>query len=70
MIKGLLLATTIAVFITSLIFTITGFLNLLQKNIITGAVIGSQQLAVYSVIPLVLSFIIGVGIIATLIRKN
>ena len=52
--KGITLGITAAVFITSLIFTIAGLTNTLKVNIITGAVLGSSQLAAYSIIPLIL----------------
>tara|TARA_Y100000310_G_C20365396_1_gene660927 strand:+ start:162 stop:371 length:210 start_codon:yes stop_codon:yes gene_type:complete len=64
--KGIILGACIAVFITSLILTITGFTNTLKENIITGAVLGPSQLATYSIIPLVLSFVIGIFIILTI----
>lgn len=64
--KGIILGITAAVFITSLIFTIAGLTNTLKENIITGAALGPSQLANYSIIPLVLSFIIAVFIILTI----
>jgi hypothetical protein len=64
--KGIILGACIATFVTSLIFIITGFFKGLKENIITGAVIGPQQLAAYSIIPLVLSFIIGLFIVLTI----
>jgi hypothetical protein len=62
--KGIILGTCIAIFITSLIFTITGFTNTLKENIITGAAINAPQLATYSIIPLVLSIILGLIVLS------
>lgn len=65
-IKGIILGISTAVFLTSLIFIIAGFLGGIKENIITGAVLGSNQLAAYSIIPLVLSFVIGLFVILTM----
>jgi len=70
MIKGISLALSAAIFITSLVFTIANFTNVLKENIITGAAINSTQLATYSIIPLVLSFVAGIWIILTLKKSN
>tara|TARA_Y100000310_G_scaffold137432_1_gene136280 strand:- start:870 stop:1082 length:213 start_codon:yes stop_codon:yes gene_type:complete len=67
--KGIILGITAAVFITSLIFTIAGLTNTLKENIITGAALGSSQLTSYSIIPLILSLIIGLVIVLTIIKK-
>tara|TARA_Y100000310_G_C20634754_1_gene790577 strand:- start:592 stop:798 length:207 start_codon:yes stop_codon:yes gene_type:complete len=66
MIKGIALSTSIAVFVASLIIAIAGFSNILKENLITGAAIGAKQLAAYSLIPLILSFITTLLIIKTI----
>ena len=64
MIKPIALGASIAVFITSLIFIVVGFFGGLKENIITGAVLGSQQFATYAIIPLVLSVIVGLIVVS------
>jgi len=68
--KGITLGITAAVFITSLVFTITGFTNTLKQNIITGAAVNAPQLATYSIIPLILSFIIGLLIVQSIVKRK
>jgi hypothetical protein len=69
MIKPIALGISIATFVVSLIFIIAGFAKGLKPNIITGNVIGSTQLASYSIIALVVSFIVGMLIIGSMVEN-
>jgi hypothetical protein len=57
MLIGIFLAISIAVFLASLGMIIISVSGLLQRNMITGAVIGTAGIASYSLIALVLSLI-------------
>ncbi len=69
MIKGIMLGICIAVFVVSLIFLSTGMTGNLHENLITGAVVGLNLITSFSLITLILSFIIMVFILLTL-RKS
>ena len=69
MIIGILLGISIAVFITSLIFLITGFSSIVNDNLITGATIGADGVVSYALIFLVLS-IIAIFFLVLLIRPK
>ncbi len=60
------LGVSIATFFVSLVFIISGFAKGLKPNIITGNVIGPSQLASYSIIVLVVSFIVGMIIVMSM----
>jgi hypothetical protein len=67
MIKGLILGVSLSGFITSLIFFISGASGMMSENIITGAVVGSVQVAGYSVMGMFLS---GICIFLTALRMK
>jgi hypothetical protein len=69
MIIGLLLGFGLAIFLTSGVFVIVGYSGLLKENLITGAVVGGETLASYSLAPLVLSFI-AILFIIVLLKKR
>lgn len=69
MIIGLLLGLSLATFITASVFVVAGYSGLMTENLITGAAIGANQLASYSLIPLILSFIAVLFLISLLRRK-
>jgi len=69
MIKGLLLAISIGVFVVSLVLLVSGLIGALQENIITGAVVGSKDITNYSFPALILSFL-SIFIIASLMKKS
>ena len=66
MIKPIALGISSAAFLTFTFFIVAGFTNLLKENIITGAVIGTEELAVYSILPLILSFMVGAFIVLSM----
>lgn len=55
MIKEVLLSVSLAVFMTSLAFTIAGFTGYLNENLVTGAVIGAEQAKNLSLISTIIS---------------
>ncbi|MFA5060902.1 MAG: hypothetical protein WC494_01130 [Candidatus Pacearchaeota archaeon] len=69
MIIGLLLGVSLAIFMTSGIFVVSGYSGLLRENLITGAVVGGETLASYSWVPLILSFIAILFLISILRKK-
>jgi hypothetical protein len=67
--KGIILGVCIATFVTSLTFTIASLFGSVKENLITGSAIGSGQLAIYSIVPLIISFIVGIFILLTITKK-
>lgn len=63
MIKGFALSITIAIFLTSFIFSISSLTGNLKPNLITGAVVGTNTFASYSIVAMILSFVIGLCIL-------
>ena len=63
MIKGVFLGVCISVFVISFIVIIAYFAGGLAPNPITGAVVGQEQFAIYAVVSLVISFVIGMAVI-------
>ena len=57
MIIGILLGISLATAITSLIIIITGLTGALQKNLVTGSVIGPTGAISYAIIALAISTI-------------
>lgn len=55
MIKGVLLSVSLAVFITSLAFTVAGLTGHINENLITGAAIGAEQARNYAVLSTIIS---------------
>lgn len=70
MIKGILLGVCVAVFVACLVFIVAGAGGLLQENIITGQVIGSRQVVGYALVGLALSFVGGLFIAISFIKRN
>jgi hypothetical protein len=62
MLKGVLLALSLSVFIVSLIFVISSSIGSLQENLITGNVIGKGSFTSYAIISLVFSFVFSLAV--------
>lgn len=69
MIKGILLSITLAIFLSSVILTLSSSQGYLQENIITGNVIGVSALANYALIASFISFVF-VVLIVIWIRRS
>ena len=70
MILGILLGLSIAGALTSLLIIITSTSGILKENLITGAAIGTTQLASYAAITLALALAATLFLILTLKNKN
>lgn len=70
MIKGLLLSIFVSIFIISLIFTLSGISGNLHPTLTTGNIIGTSQFTTYSVITLIISFIISFFIVKWIRKVN
>ena len=68
MIIGIFLAISVAIFLASLGLMVTSTAGMLQRNMITGAVVGTSTIASYSLIALVLS-LISILFLALIIKK-
>jgi hypothetical protein len=70
MMRGILFALCIAVFIASSLLFMAASAGSLTENIITGAVIGNSELASYSLAVMSVSFIAGLVVLVELFRRK
>jgi len=70
MIRGIFLGIGLAIFITSGILITTGYTGVLQENLITGAIIGANDLASYAIATLVISAVIILLVILSLKKRK
>jgi hypothetical protein len=70
MLIGFILCISLSIFITSSIITVSGLSGYLHENILTGAVIGTEEMTSYSTIVSIASLFVIFLCVFIMIKKH